>query len=73
MAKTVAMSASRALGLLITKCKLNESFIFNTYTTLYDSLVWSIISSNPAGTSGYRNGTESFFGLKGRLSVVRDV
>ena len=28
---------------------------------------------NPAGTLGYRNGTESFFGLKGRLSVVRDV
>jgi hypothetical protein len=30
-------------------------------------------SSNPAGTPGYRNGTESFFGLKGRPSVVRDV
>jgi hypothetical protein len=28
---------------------------------------------NPMGTLGYRNGTESFFGLKGRLSVVRDV
>jgi hypothetical protein len=28
---------------------------------------------NPAGTPGYRNGTESFFGLKGRLSVVQDV
>jgi hypothetical protein len=28
---------------------------------------------NPAGTPGYRNGTESFFGLKGRPSVVRDV
>ena len=27
---------------------------------------------NPAGTPGYRNGTESFFGLKGRPSVVRD-
>ena len=27
---------------------------------------------NPAGTPGYRNGTESF-GLKGRPSVVRDV
>ena len=25
----------------------------------------------PAGTPGYRNGTESFFGLKGRPSVVR--
>jgi len=29
--------------------------------------------ANPAGTPGYRNGTESFFGLKGRTSVVRDV
>jgi len=28
---------------------------------------------NPTGTPGYRNGTESFFGLKGRPSVVRDV
>jgi hypothetical protein len=28
---------------------------------------------NPAGTPGYRNGTENFFGLKGRPSVVRDV
>ena len=29
--------------------------------------------ANPAGTPGYRNGTESFFGVKGHLSVVRDV
>jgi hypothetical protein len=28
---------------------------------------------NPAGTPGFRNGTESFFGLTGRPSVVRDV
>ena len=27
---------------------------------------------NPAGTPGYRNGTDSFYGLKGRQSVVRD-
>ena len=27
----------------------------------------------PAGIPGYGNGTESFFGLKGRPSVVRDV
>ena len=32
-----------------------------------------LIGVNPAGTPGYRNGTESFFGLKGRPSVVRDV
>jgi hypothetical protein len=32
-----------------------------------------IFVANPAGTPWYRNGTESFFGLKGRPSVVRDV
>ena len=41
-----------------------------------DSYIWKLhflIVVNPAGTLGYRNGTESFFGLKGRLSVVQDV
>ena len=33
----------------------------------------SLKGANPAGTPGYRNGTESFYGLKGHLSVVRDV
>jgi hypothetical protein len=49
------MSASRALGLLIAKYKLNGGFIFNTYTTLYDSLEWSIISYGAAiwGTKEY--------------------
>ena len=28
---------------------------------------------NPAGTPWYRNGTVSFFGLKGHPSVVQDV
>jgi hypothetical protein len=31
------------------------------------------LGRNLAGTPGYRIGTESFFGLKGRPSVVRDV
>jgi hypothetical protein len=55
MAKAVAMSASRTLGLLIAKCKFNGDFIFNTYTTVYDSLVWSIISYGAAiwGTKDY--------------------
>ena len=55
MAKAVAMSASRTLGLLIAKCKLNGGFIFNTYTILYDSLLWSIISYGAAiwGTKEY--------------------
>ena len=33
----------------------------------------SLKGANPAGTPGYRNGTESFFGLKGHPSFVRDV
>jgi hypothetical protein len=33
----------------------------------------SLKGVNPAGTPGYRNGTESFFGLKGRPSVVRGI
>jgi hypothetical protein len=38
------------------------------------SLVTSPLKGvNPAGTPGYRNGTESFFGLKWCPSVVRDV
>ena len=55
MAKAVAMSASRALGLSIAKCKLNGGFIVNTYTTLYDSLVWFTISYGAAiwGTNEY--------------------
>ena len=42
VAKAVAMSASPALGILIAKFKLNGGLHFNTFTTLYDSLVWSI-------------------------------
>ena len=38
----------------------------------YDIFSFDHWSLNPAGTPGYRNGTESFFGLKGRPSVVRD-
>ena len=34
---------------------------------------WVRQELNPAGTPGYRNGTESFFSLKGRPSVVWDV
>ena len=45
--------------------KINQKFVWLK--------VASINTVNPAGTPGYRNGTESFFGLKGRPSVVRDV
>ena len=43
MAKTVAQSATRALGLLIAKCKQVGGFAYSTFTKLYDSLVWSVI------------------------------
>ena len=33
----------------------------------------SLKGVNPAETAGYRNGTERFFSLKGRPSVVRNV
>ena len=43
-AKFVAQSASRALGLLISKCKLAGGLPFNVYTKLYDSVVYPVIS-----------------------------
>jgi len=43
-AKHVAQSASRALGLLISKCKLVGGVPYNVFTKLYDSIVWPVIS-----------------------------
>ena len=43
MASAVANSASRALELVIYKCKLNGGLPFKCFTKLYDSLVWPII------------------------------
>ena len=43
MASAVAKSASRALGLVIYKCKLNGGLPFKCFTKLNDSLVWPII------------------------------
>lgn len=43
-AKAVAQSASRALGLLIAKFKAYGGFPFGTFTRLYDSTVYSVIS-----------------------------
>ena len=48
MAKQVAASASRALGLLISKCKSAGGFPFSTFTKLYDSTVGSIIAYGAA-------------------------
>ena len=43
MAKAVAKSASRSLGLLIAKCKANGGFEYSAFTKLFDSLVMSVI------------------------------
>ena len=43
MAANVAKSASRALGLVIHKSKLNRGFPYECLTKLYDTLVWPIV------------------------------
>ena len=43
-AKMVAQSASRALGLLIAKCKSLGGMPYDVYTKLYDALVWPVIA-----------------------------
>ena len=42
--KSVAQSASRALGLLIAKCKILGGVPYNVFTKLYDSVVWPVIN-----------------------------
>ena len=42
-AKTVAQSAGRALGLLISKCKTMGGLPYDVYTKLYDAVVWPVI------------------------------
>ena len=53
-AKFVAQSASRALGLLISKCKLAGGLPCNVYTKSYDSVVYPVISYG-AGIWGYKS------------------
>ena len=55
MAKAVAKSASRSLGLLTSKCKANGGFQFPTFTKLFDALVLSVIEYGAAiwGTKEY--------------------
>jgi len=43
-AKYVAASATRALGLLITKFKVMGGMPYNVYTQLYETMVWPVIS-----------------------------
>ena len=43
MSKAVALAATRALGLLIAKCKAHGGVPFRVFSELYDSLVQSIL------------------------------
>ncbi len=44
MAKSVAQSATRALGLVIAKCKAHGGVPFNVFIQLYDALMQPIIN-----------------------------
>ena len=48
MAKAAVKSASRALGLLISKFKCLGGMPFNVYTKLYDTMVWPVLSYGAA-------------------------
>ncbi|XP_053380371.1 uncharacterized protein LOC128548876 [Mercenaria mercenaria] len=48
MAKTAAVSAGRALGLVISKSKAFGGFQFSTFTKLYDSMVWPVLNYSAA-------------------------
>lgn len=69
MAKNVAISAGRALGLLISRFKSMGGMQFKSYTKLYDSMVWSIIeygssiwgSSNDTHVNVIQNRAMKFF------------
>jgi len=54
-AKYVAASATRALGLLISKFKVMGGMPYNVYTQLYETMVWPVISYGAAiwGTKEY--------------------
>ena len=55
MAKAVAKSASKALGLLISKCLTNGGFNYTMFTKLFDTMVWSVIDYGASiwGTMDY--------------------
>ncbi len=54
MAKLVAQSAHRALGLLVAKCKSHGDMSFTCFSKLYDHQVYPIIDFG-AATPGYMN------------------
>ena len=76
MAAQVAKSASRALGLVISKYKSFGGMPFDTYKKLYDSVVWSTISYGAAvwgdrefsAINAVQNRAERFFMGIGRYT-----
>ena len=44
MVKSVAQAANRALGLLISKIKLNGGVHYKYFTQMFDTFVWPVIS-----------------------------
>ena len=49
MAANVAKSASRALGLVVYKSKLNGGFSYECFTKLYNSSVWPMTTDRVYG------------------------
>ncbi len=47
-AKIVAQSASRALGLVICKCKAVGGLPYDVFTHLFDSIVWPVVGYGAA-------------------------
>ena len=56
MAKHVSKAANRALGLVIAKSKVFGVYSFESFSKLYDTMVWSVINY---GASVW--GTRQFF------------
>ena len=52
--KAVAQSASRALGLLIAKCRTMGGVPYDVFTKLYDSVVWPVVNYS-AQVWGFRS------------------
>ena len=51
IAKVVALSANRALGLLIAKSKSLGGMPYDIYTKLFDSMIWPVIWSFRMGNT----------------------
>ena len=70
MVKSVAQAANTALGLLISKVKLNGGVHFKCFTQMFDTFVWPVISYSACiwGTREYE-AIESVFNRACRFSL----